>query len=101
MSQSARLQTGIPALDDLLGGGLLPGTLTVVLGATGTPSHTSVVRWQRGVAQYALGHRDRVRAAVTAARTHKIALAGADYYGPGVNDLCIDTARILDEVRAW
>ena len=73
----------------------------IVLGATGTPSHTSVVRWQRGVAQYALGHRDRVRAAVTAARTHKIALAGADYYGPGVNDLCIDTARILDEVRAW
>jgi KaiC/GvpD/RAD55 family RecA-like ATPase len=30
-----RLQTGIPGLDDLLGGGLLPGTLTVVLGATG------------------------------------------------------------------
>lgn len=30
-----RLKTGIPALDDLLGGGLLPGTLTVVAGATG------------------------------------------------------------------
>ncbi len=30
-----RLSTGIDALDDLLGGGLLPGTLTVVLGATG------------------------------------------------------------------
>ena len=30
-----RQQTGIPRLDDLLGGGLLPGTLTVVLGATG------------------------------------------------------------------
>lgn len=30
-----RLQTGIPKLDDLLGGGLIPGTLTVVLGATG------------------------------------------------------------------
>ncbi len=30
-----RLQTGIPRLDSLLGGGLLPGTLTVVLGATG------------------------------------------------------------------
>lgn len=73
----------------------------VVLGASGTPSHTSVVRWSRGVAQYTLGHRDRVRAAVTAARTHRIVLAGADYYGPGVNDLCIDTARVLDEVRAW
>jgi KaiC/GvpD/RAD55 family RecA-like ATPase len=32
---SDRLHTGIPQLDDLLGGGLLRGTLTVVIGATG------------------------------------------------------------------
>jgi KaiC/GvpD/RAD55 family RecA-like ATPase len=30
-----RVSTGVPGLDELLGGGLLPGTLTVVLGATG------------------------------------------------------------------
>ncbi len=30
-----RLKTGIERLDELLGGGLLPGTLTVVMGATG------------------------------------------------------------------
>jgi KaiC/GvpD/RAD55 family RecA-like ATPase len=30
-----RLSTGIPRLDQMLGGGLLPGTLTVVIGATG------------------------------------------------------------------
>lgn len=30
-----RISTGIPALDQMLGGGLLPGTLTVVMGATG------------------------------------------------------------------
>lgn len=30
-----RVQTGIGKLDEMLGGGLLPGTLTVVLGATG------------------------------------------------------------------
>jgi KaiC/GvpD/RAD55 family RecA-like ATPase len=35
MSDSPRLSTGLPVLDDMLGGGLLPGTLTVVLGATG------------------------------------------------------------------
>lgn len=35
MSSSDRLSTGVPALDDLLGGGLVPGTMTVVLGATG------------------------------------------------------------------
>lgn len=35
MSQSDRVSTGIAALDQMLGGGLIPGTLTVVLGATG------------------------------------------------------------------
>jgi len=30
-----RISTGVPGLDDLLGGGLLPGTLTVVVGASG------------------------------------------------------------------
>jgi hypothetical protein len=31
----SRQSTGVPGLDELLGGGLLPGTLTVVVGATG------------------------------------------------------------------
>lgn len=31
----SRLSTGVPRLDELLGGGLLPGTLTVLVGATG------------------------------------------------------------------
>lgn len=35
MHRPARLSTGIERLDELLGGGLLPGTLTVVAGATG------------------------------------------------------------------
>lgn len=34
-SSPQRLSTGIDGLDELLGGGLLPGTLTVVVGATG------------------------------------------------------------------
>ena len=33
--QSVRQSTGVPGLDELLGGGLIPGTLTVVVGATG------------------------------------------------------------------
>ena len=32
---TARVSTGLPRLDTMLGGGLLPGTLTVVYGATG------------------------------------------------------------------
>lgn len=35
MSNSNRFSTGVPQLDEMLGGGLLPGTLTVVMGATG------------------------------------------------------------------
>jgi hypothetical protein len=34
-SQAGRQSTGVPGLDELLGGGLIPGTLTVVVGATG------------------------------------------------------------------
>ena len=32
---TSRLSTGLSQLDEMLGGGLLPGTLTVVVGATG------------------------------------------------------------------
>jgi KaiC/GvpD/RAD55 family RecA-like ATPase len=35
MTEPERLSTGVPGLDERLGGGLIPGTLTVVLGATG------------------------------------------------------------------
>jgi oxygen-dependent protoporphyrinogen oxidase len=73
----------------------------IVVGASGTPVHASVIRWPRGVAQYAVGHRDVVREAVTVARTHKIVLAGADYRGPGLNDLCADADLVVAEVRAW
>jgi len=35
MNGAARQSTGVPGLDELLGGGLIPGTLTVIVGATG------------------------------------------------------------------
>lgn len=65
------------------------------------PSHTSVVRWARGIAQYHVGHRDLVRGAVAAGRAHRIALAGADYRGAGVNDLCADRDVVVSELRTW
>ena len=70
-------------------------------GTDAKPTHTSVIRWQRGIAQYPVGHRDHVRAAVTAGRVHRIALAGADYRGPGVNDLCADRDVLVAELRTW
>lgn len=72
-----------------------------VLGAKAEPTHASVLRWPRGLAQYAVGHRDLVRAAVAAGRTQRIALAGADYRGAGINDLIADGDVIAAEVRTW
>jgi len=65
------------------------------------PTHASVVKWPRGIAQYAVGHRDLVRVASAAARTHRIALAGADYRGAGINDLIADGDVVAGEVRTW
>ena len=113
---AARAPVGHVLLRCIFGGGRDPSVLDLddaqlieratrdvgtVLGAKGAPTHTSVIRWQRGVAQYAVGHRGLVREAVTTARTHKIVLAGADYRGPGINDLCTDADLVVDEVRAW
>jgi protoporphyrinogen/coproporphyrinogen III oxidase len=71
------------------------------LATTGAPNHASVVRWPRGLPQYPVGHKERVQAATVAARGFRIALAGADYRGPGVNDLCADAAAIASEVSSW
>jgi len=42
---SDRLRFGIDRLDDMLGGGLLPGTLTVIAGATGCGKTQLGLRW--------------------------------------------------------
>jgi len=88
-------------LDDAALVGHATRDVAKVLGVRGEPVHASIVRSPRGVAQYPVGHRELVRGAVTAARTHKLVLAGADYRGPGVNDLIADADLIVDEVRAW
>ena len=42
MTSTTRLSTGVEGLDERLGGGLLPGTLTVVVGSTGIGKRNSV-----------------------------------------------------------
>jgi KaiC/GvpD/RAD55 family RecA-like ATPase len=54
----SRLSTGIPALDELLGGGLLPGRLTVVVGATG------IGKTQLGLLYAETGRRQEGRAGI-------------------------------------
>jgi oxygen-dependent protoporphyrinogen oxidase len=75
--------------------------LQLVLHADVDPVHASVVRWDDGLAQYPVGHRARVRAVVAAGRSHRIALAGADYRGAGLNDICADRDVIVAELRTW
>jgi oxygen-dependent protoporphyrinogen oxidase len=111
-----RAPSGQVLLRCILGGGRDPGAVALsdaeliatarrdlehVLDAKAEPTHTSVLKWPRGIAQYAVGHRDLVRAAVAAGRTQRIALAGADYRGAGVNDLIADGDVIAAEVRTW
>jgi oxygen-dependent protoporphyrinogen oxidase len=73
----------------------------IALGIEGAPSHASALVAERGLPQYRIGHRDQVRAATAAGRVHRIALAGADYRGPGINDLCADADAVVAEVRSW
>ncbi|HEY3803754.1 MAG TPA: protoporphyrinogen oxidase [Kofleriaceae bacterium] len=54
------------------------------------PDHASVVRCDHAIAQYAVGHADRVREATAVARTARLGLVGADYHGAGLNDICRD-----------
>lgn len=73
----------------------------ILLGADLDPVHASVIKWEHGIAQYDVGHRDHVRAAVAAGRSQRILLAGADYRGTGINDLCADADVVVAELRTW
>lgn len=66
--------------------------LEKVLGADPAPTGTWIVRWPRAIAQYRVGHLDRVGRIETAARTAGVDVAGSAYRGVSVND-CIRQAR--------
>lgn len=67
--------------------------LRSVIGLEGQPEHAGVARWPRAVAQYNLGHLDRVERAESLAEPLGLALTGSSYRGVSVND-CIANARI-------
>jgi protoporphyrinogen/coproporphyrinogen III oxidase len=75
--------------------------VTRALGVAGEPIHASVVRWDEGVAQVPVGHRDRLAAVDALARAQRIVLAGAGFHGVGVNDLVADARRVVAEVQSW
>jgi len=65
------------------------------------PIHAAVARWPAGIAQYPVGHRDRVATLDSLAGQHRLVLAGADYHGIGINDVVADARRVVAEVQRW
>ncbi len=80
------------ALDDDALLASVRGSLGRVFGADPDPDRVWIVRWERGISQYTVGHLDRVAAAENAARDAGVDLAGSPYRGVSVND-CIKQAR--------
>jgi len=80
------------ALDDNELTTLVRAALERVLGADPEPDRVWIVRWEKGISQYTVGHLDRVTAAEKAAGNVGIELAGSPYRGVSVND-CIKQAR--------
>ncbi len=66
--------------------------LATLFGADPEPHRTWIVRHPQGIAQYTLGHLDRVAAAEAAVRAAGLELTGSSYRGVSVND-CIRAAR--------
>jgi len=84
-----------PSVLDLDDEGLLARVrvaLTTVLGGDPEPDRTWIVRHSRGIAQYTLGHLDRVTTAEAAAGAAGITLVGSSYRGVSVND-CVRQSR--------
>lgn len=86
---AARLSTGISDLDELLGGGLLPGTLTVLVGATGIGKTQLGIQFanaggkqegHRGVIFDMASRGDSQNHAGYAQRLHEWQLATCDYH---------------------
>lgn len=75
--------------------------LAQTLGIRAEPVHTSSVRWAHGIAQYPVGHADRVAAWERIAHRARLVLAGSAYHGVAVNDCIADARRVAQVVASW
>jgi len=73
--------------------------LRVTLGVTAEPEFVVHAPWPKGIPQYELGHRERVRAAEEALAAHPgLHLTGNAYRGVGLNDTVRDARRVAEAV---
>ncbi len=69
--------------------------LKLALGVAAEPIFHQIVRWDRAIPQYHVGHRRRVaRIEALAARHRGLFLAGNAYHGVALND-CTEQAEVL------
>jgi protoporphyrinogen/coproporphyrinogen III oxidase len=79
---------------------LVLSELNALLGVSGRPDFTRVVRYDRAMPQYSLGHIERItRIEQLAAQIPGLELAGNAYHGVGVPD-CIHSGEMAAE-RTW
>jgi oxygen-dependent protoporphyrinogen oxidase len=71
------------------------GELRAAMAVTADPVFVRVVRWERAIPQYHLGHRERVAWIEERARRHPgLVLGGNAYHGVAMND-CTEQAALL------
>ena len=75
--------------------------VATTLGVRAEPVHALATRWAEGIAPFRVGHRQRVLEATNLLRSQRIALAGADYRGVGMNGGCQDPPAVVAEAMAW
>lgn len=75
--------------------------LNQVLGIRASPVHASTIRWAQGIAQYPVGHRERVLQWEREAHAARLVLAGSSYHGVAVNDCIADARRVVRQVALW
>jgi len=69
-----------------------------ILGIDTKPTHHHVARQRNAIAQYTVGHADRVARAERLAEPNGIVLAGAAYHGVSVNKCVADASRVSASV---
>lgn len=91
----------LPALGDDELVGLASRELSEILGLRGDPVFSKVVRWERAIPQYEVGHGERVRAVEAALAEHPgLYVAGDAFRGVGINDCISDATALAERISA-
>jgi protoporphyrinogen/coproporphyrinogen III oxidase len=73
-----------------------------LMGITATPCFHTIIRWDRAIPQYQLGHLDRLRGIEErAARWPGLFLAGNAYHGVAINDCTEQSALLARKVQLY